>query len=176
MHLPATLIATPRGEVAAGRLREGDRVITRDNGLQRIKWVGLRSLTPRIWGTHEHLAPIRIAQGALGNDLPERDMIVSPNQRILVAADKTALHFETSEVLVAAKHLTGLAGVGGIARTQISYLHFGFARHEVLLTNGVWSEFFQPGLPPDACAGNAQRLEILEVFALDPEPAPALTS
>jgi hypothetical protein len=155
MHKPATLIATPRSEVAVGQLRGGDRVITRDNGLQVIRWVGLHDLPARACITHPHLAPVRIAKGAFGNDLPERAMVVSPNQRILVAADKTALYFEDTEVLVAAKHLTGLAGVGRMAQGPVTYLHFAFGAHETLLTDGVWSESFQPGVPCASGVGNA---------------------
>ena len=41
---PGTLIATPKGEVPVENLRAGDRVITRDNGIQEIRWTGLRAL------------------------------------------------------------------------------------------------------------------------------------
>ena len=37
---PGTLIATPKGEVPVEDLREGDKVITRDNGIQEIRWTG----------------------------------------------------------------------------------------------------------------------------------------
>lgn len=42
---PGTRIATPRGECAVEALRVGDRVITRDNGLQEIRWIGQRTLS-----------------------------------------------------------------------------------------------------------------------------------
>ncbi|WP_366942648.1 Hint domain-containing protein [uncultured Sulfitobacter sp.] len=161
---PGTMIATPRGEVAVDRLAIGDRVITRDNGLQHIRWIGRREMTPRDFYTNEHLAPVRIAKGALGNDLPERDMMISPNHRILVANDKTPLHFEDSEVLVAAKHLTGLNGVDVVQDMPTTYLHLMFDNHEVILSDGTWSESFQPDVRTLVGIGNAQRLELLEVF------------
>ena len=162
---PGTLIATPRGEVAIEILRVGDRVITRDNGLQIIRWIGTRPVRAGAFFTHHHLAPVHIRKGALGNDLPERDMMVSPNHRMLVAHDKTALHFEDSdEVLVAAKHLTGLAGVDVLQNVETTYLHIMFDRHEVILSNGAWSESFQPDVQALAGIGNAQRIELLELF------------
>lgn len=161
---PGTMIATPRGEVAVECLKIGDRVITRDNGLQMIRWVGRREMPATQFYANAHLAPVRIAQGALGNDLPERDMMVSPNHRILVANDKTALHFDDSEVLVAAKHLTGLSGVGIVQNVETTYLHLMFDRHEVILSDGTWSESFQPDVQTLAGIGNAQRLELLELF------------
>lgn len=161
---PGTMIATPRGEKPVESLSVGDRVITRDNGLQVIRWIGSRKMKAGMFFAKQHLAPVRIRKGALGNDLPERDMMVSPNHRMLVANDKTALHFEDSEVLVAAKHLTGLAGVDVIYGVDTSYLHLMFDRHEVILSDGAWSESFQPDVRALAGVGNAQRLELLELF------------
>ncbi|MCX7565306.1 Hint domain-containing protein [Sulfitobacter sp. F26169L] len=159
-----TMIATPRGEVAIENLGIGDRVITRDNGLQYVRWIGQRTMTRRDFLTNIHLAPVRIRQGALGNDVPERDMMVSPNHRMLVANDKTALHFEDSEVLVAAKHLTGLVGVDVVQDVDTTYLHLMFDNHEVILSDGAWSESFQPDVRALAGIGNAQRLELLTLF------------
>tara|TARA_R110002020_G_scaffold232139_1_gene443486 strand:+ start:8365 stop:9057 length:693 start_codon:yes stop_codon:yes gene_type:complete len=161
---PGTMIATARGEVAVELLSVGDKVITRDNGLQVIRWIGRRKINAALCLTHRHLAPVRIRKGALGNDLPERDMMVSPNHRMLVANDKTALHFEDSEVLVAAKHLTGLAGVDVVYDRETAYLHLMFDQHEVILSDGTWSESFQPDGQTLAGIGNAQRLELLELF------------
>lgn len=161
---PGTMIATPRGEVPVEVLKVGDRIITRDNGLQHIRWMGQRDMTVAMFLCNPHLVPVRISKGALGNDLPERDMMVSPNHRILVANDKTILHFEQSEVLVAAKHLTGLAGVHFVKAAETRYLHLLFDNHEVILSDGVWSESFQPDVQVLAGMGNAQRLELLEVF------------
>ncbi len=161
---PGTRIATPRGEVAVETLEVGDRVITRDNGLQVIRWIGRRDLSVAELQAAPHMAPVQIAQGALGNGLPERDMRVSPNHRMLVANDKTALYFEEREVLVAAKHLTGLPGVTLLDPVEVSYIHLMFDQHEVILSDGTWSESFQPGLQSLAGVGNAQRMELLTLF------------
>ena len=161
---PGTMIATPRGERAVETLQVGDRVITRDNGIQRIRWVGKRVLGAAELVRSAHMQPVRIRKGALGNGLPERDMLVSPNHRVLVANDKTALYFEESEVLVAAKHLTGLEGVDFAGPGAVTYIHFMFDQHEVVLSDGVWTESFQPGDQTLSGLGNAQRNEIYELF------------
>ncbi len=110
---PGTLIATPKGEVPVENLKAGDRVITRDNGIQEIQWVGARPVTFRELANAPHLAPIHISAGALGNGLPEHDMMLSPNHRVLVANDRTSLYFDEREVLAAAKHLVELEGHPG---------------------------------------------------------------
>ena len=161
---PGTLIATPQGERLVEELKVGDRVITRDNGVQEIKWVGRKDLTGFDLARKPHFKPILIQQGALGNGLPEHDMLVSPNHRVLVANDKTALYFEEREVLVAAKHLTGLDGVDEVDANGVAYVHVMFESHEVILSNGAWTESFQPGDFSLKGIGNAQRQEILQLF------------
>ena len=161
---PGTLIATPRGEVRVEDLRVGDRIITRDSGMQEIRWLGRRDLSWKDLTAAPHLKPILIRQGALGNGLPERDMMVSPNHRVLVANDRTALYFDEHEVLVAAKHLAAGKGVHSVDAAGASYIHFMFDRHEVVLSNGAWTESFQPGDLTLKGMGNAQRSEIFDLF------------
>ncbi|MGR3759221.1 Hint domain-containing protein [Roseobacteraceae bacterium NS-SX3] len=161
---PGTLIATPQGERRVEELEAGDRVITRDNGIQEIRWIGKRTLAGEALRDAPHLQPVLIRKGALGNGLPERDMMVSPNHRILIANDKTALYFEDREVLVAAKHLTGLAGVEAVETSTVTYIHFMFDQHEVVLSDGAWTESFQPGDQTLRGLDSAQRSEIFELF------------
>ena len=161
---PGTTIATPRGEVLVETLREGDKVITRDNGIQEIRWVGERTLDGRELSKARHLRPIMIKAGSLGQGLPERDMLVSPNHRVLVSNDRTALYFEEREVLVAAKHLVNNSSIQALDTTGTTYIHFMFDQHEVVLSNGSWTESFQPGDYTLKGMGNAQRNEIFELF------------
>lgn len=162
---PGTSIATPKGEYLVEDLQVGDKVITRDNGTQEIRWIGMRRLDGRELQANQHLRPILFQQGSLGHGLPERDMLVSPNHRMLVANDKVSLFFKESEVLVAAKHLLSTkAGIQNIASMGTTYIHFMFDRHEVILANGAWSESFQPADKTLKGLGNAQRNELYELF------------
>lgn len=161
---PGTLIATPKGEVPVESLREGDKVVTRDNGIQEIRWTGHRDMGWQDFAAHPHLRPVLIRQGSLGNGLPERDMMVSPNHRMLVANDRTALYFDEHEVLVSAKHLVGGKGIQTVDAVSTTYIHFLFDRHEVVLSNGAWAESFQPGDYSLKGLGNSQRNEIYDLF------------
>lgn len=161
---PGTLIATPRGEVPVECLRVGDKVITRDNGIQEIRWIGSRVVDRQELTAHPHLKPILIRAGALGGDLPERDMLVSPNHRMLVSNDLTTLYFEEREVLAAAKHLVNSRTIRQAETLGTSYLHFMFDHHQVVLANGAWTESFQPGDQSLRGVGNSQRNELFELF------------
>lgn len=161
---PDTLIATPKGEVPVELLKAGDRIITRDNGIQEIRWTGRKDMGWHDLVANPHLKPVLIRQGSLGNGLPERDMMVSPNHRVLVANDRTALYFDEHEVLVSAKHLVAGKGIDAVNAVGASYIHFMFDRHEVVLSNGAWTESFQPGDYTLKGMGNAQRGEIFDLF------------
>lgn len=161
---PGTRIATPKGEKLVEDLKAGDRVITRDNGIQEIRWIGAKVMDWKAVAVNPHLNPVLIRAGALGNGLPERDMMVSPNHRILVANDRTALYFDEREVLAAAKHLVDNRGVELVEPAGVTYIHFMFDHHEVVLSDGAWTESFQPGDHSLKGIGNAQRQELFELF------------
>jgi hypothetical protein len=159
-----TSIATPKGERLVEELRDGDKIITRDNGIQEIRWIGKR---PHDWAglaVNPHLKPVLIEKGALGNGLPERDILVSPQHRFLVVNERTQLYFDEHEVLVAAKHLINHRQIRQIDSMGLTYVHFMCDRHQVVLANGAWTETFQPGDYTLGGMGNAQRLELFELF------------
>ncbi|MFU8777155.1 MAG: Hint domain-containing protein [Roseovarius sp.] len=161
---PGTAIATPRGEKPVEDLRVGDKVITRDNGLQEIRWIGQRALSGEELARSPHLRPVLIRAGSLGHDLPERDMLLSPQHRILLNSERAALYFEEREVLAAAKHLIGIEGVSQVETRSATYIHFMCDQHEVVLSNGTWTESFQPGAQVLDGMGTAQRDEIYDLF------------
>lgn len=161
---PGTAIATPKGEVAVETLRAGDRVFTRDNGIQEIAWVGHRVMNAAKLIQAPHLRPVAIKAGALGNGIPERDLLLSPNHRVMMATELTQLYFEESEVLASAKHLIGAKGIATAEVSETTYIHFMCARHEVVLANGAWTESFQPGDHSLKGIDIRQRQEIMKIF------------
>ena len=161
---PGTLIATVRGEVPVEELRPDDRVITRDNGMQDLRWIGSRRLSQNELMLAPQLRPVRIRAGAFGRGLPSRDLVVSPSHRMLIRSDRASLLYEESEVLIAAKHLVGVPGVERVDDTSVTYMHLLFDQHEVILANGVWTESFQPGDYSMKGLGDDQRNEIFYLF------------
>lgn len=161
---PGAMILTDQGEVAVEDLAEGDLVLTRDSGFQPIRWVGRRDLTAAELAVKPRFNPVRIAQGALGGNLPERDMLVSPQHRMLMTGARAELLFGEHEVLVAATHMVGMAGVDRVMPDEVSYIHILFDRHEVVRADGAWSESFQPGVQTMTGLEAAQRAEILALF------------
>ena len=161
---PGSLILTDRGEVPVEDLDVGDLVLTRDSGFQQIRWVGRRDLAQADLVANPRHTPVRIARGALGAGVPERDMLVSPQHRMLITGNRAELLFGEYEVLVAATHLVGSAGVSRVYPASISYLHLMFDRHEIIRADGAWSESFQPGVHTVKGLGGDQRAELLMLF------------
>lgn len=143
---PGTRIATARGEVLVETLQEGDLLVTRDNGLQPLRWVATRKLGLAELIVQPALCPVEISQGALGNGLPLRDMQVSPQHRMLFEGARAEMLFGEAEVLVAATHLTRLPGIAQKLTAGVSYIHLLLDRHEIICANGAWTESFQPAM------------------------------
>ena len=132
--------------------------------MQEIRWIGTTELTGHKLARAPHLRPILIQAGSLGPNLPEQDILVSPQHRILMSGEKAQLFFEEREVLAAAKHLTDLDGVDEVGTLGVTYIHFMFDQHEVVLSNGVWTESFQPGDQTMDSMGAGAKAEIFELF------------
>ncbi|SMO42318.1 Ca2+-binding protein, RTX toxin-related [Thalassovita litoralis] len=153
-----TRIETPHGPRRIEDLRPGDPVITRDNGVQPVRWAGRR----RVPGQGE-FAPIRFAPGTVGN---HRALIVSPQHRILHHSPAATLLFNSTEVLVAARHLVNGKTIRQVEKDQIDYVHILFDRHEIIFAEGAASESFHPGRHGlNGVMGSARE----ELFALFPE-------
>ncbi|MBT8414000.1 MAG: Hint domain-containing protein [Boseongicola sp.] len=161
---PGTLIATDRGPIAVEALRTGDRLVTRDNGLRRVHWIGRRDVDYSELMVEPELAPVLVRAGAFGEGRPYRDMMVSPSHRFLIAPQQSFLTIEDDEALVAARHLMDGRMIRSAATLGVSYIHLLCDAHQVILADGVWTETFHPDDRIMRGLGNSQRREILDLF------------
>lgn len=143
---PGTLIDTPAGPRPVEAMRTGDLVNTFDNGPQALIWVGQTALGPRELDQRPDTRPILIARDTFGPGFPNRDMRVSPLHRILLSGPVAELLFGEPEVLAAAAHLVDgkRIRVDDAARAVL-YLHLQCRAHEVLISDGLPSESYNPG-------------------------------
>ena len=161
---PDTLIKTDFGEVPVEMIAVGTRVLTRDNGYQTVKWVGRRDLDQTVLAKMPALIPIRIAQGALGPDFPERDTVVSPQHRMLLNNAQIRDWFSADEVLITAHLLTSFEGVRREVVENVSYIHFMFDQHEIVLADGAWSGSYQPNDMRVGAMDERHREELVAIF------------
>ncbi len=162
---PGTLIATDWGEVDVDTLAVGDRVLTRDHGYQTIRWIGRRDLGAAELARLPKLRPVLIAKDALGAGMPARDLRVSPQHRLLLRGARAELLTGEAEVLAPAVHFVGRPGVArDAAAAGVRYIHLMFDRHEIVRSNGLWSESFQPGAATLSSMDAAVREELFTLF------------
>ncbi|MEM8978353.1 MAG: choice-of-anchor L domain-containing protein [Pseudomonadota bacterium] len=151
-----TLIETETGERLVETLRPGDRIRTRDNGYQPLRWTGQRVVQGQ-----GKLAPIRMLDGALGN---HRTLMVSPNHRVLLEDARAEILFGEPEVLVSAKHLVNDCSIRPVESAEVAYVHLLFEDHQVVYSEGLATESFLPG-PQTVGSFEAEIMEELaEIF------------
>lgn len=136
-----TLIEGSDGAHRIETLEVGDRVLTADHGLQPIRWIESSRIPSDQLFSNPALRPVRITAGSLGPGVPERDLLVSQQHRILVRGPKVELLFGAPEALVAAKHLCAWPGISVETSDQpVEYLHILLDRHEILIAEGAPAE------------------------------------
>ena len=156
-----TMILTPKGEVAVESLKAGDLVMTHDDGAQPLRWIGQRSVAAK-----DSFAPVRIKAGTFGD---HRDLLVSPQHRVLIRDSLAELLFGEAEVLVAAKDLINDRTVRIQEGGDVTYVHLLFDRHQVIFSEGLTTESFLPG-PQTSHAFEQDVID--EICALFPEIDP----
>ncbi|MEH6834737.1 MULTISPECIES: Hint domain-containing protein [Falsihalocynthiibacter] len=160
-----TLIGTPNGQRTIEKLCVGDEVLTSDHGAQRIRWIGSYELGPEELAQKTKLRPIKIMAGALGLGLPESDLRVSPQHRMLVRSPIAARMFDAAEVLVPAHKLVDLPGVFVDNEVQrVTYFHILFDQHEIIFAQGAPAESLLLGREALKGVGVAAREELFEIF------------
>jgi hypothetical protein len=127
-----SLIRTPSGDVPVEKLGIGDIVATWRGGAAPIRWIGRQTVSTR-FSDPMRILPIRIKAGALGDHVPSRDLLVSPDHAILVA-----------EVLIQAG---ALVNGGSIVRETnvpetFTYYHVELDDHSLLLVENTPAETF----------------------------------
>lgn len=160
-----TMISTPDGERKVETLRPGDLVVTRDHGPQMLRWLGMRTMKVADLAAKPKIRPVRIRAGALGHNAPARDLVVSPQHRILLQSKIVQRVFDEPQILTAAKNLLDLPGVE-VAEdlTQVTYIHLLFDRHELVMADGAWSESLYLGKQAKLNLTRAQKEEIEAIF------------
>jgi len=124
-----TRILTPGGPALVERLQIGDLVETLHGGVQRIKWVGrrlYRAAAPQD-------LPVRIFAGAIDDNVPERDLLVSADHGICIDG-----------ALIAAGRLVNNSTIArDVTVQEIGYFHIELEEHEVLVAQNCGAESYR---------------------------------
>jgi hypothetical protein len=101
-------------------------VVTPLGGPRRIVWVGSRRVDCARHPKPETVWPVRIAAGAFGQNVPARDLYLSPDHAVFV-----------NDVLVPVKLLINGATITQVKRATVRYYHVELPQHAVILAEGL---------------------------------------
>ncbi|MBN9508093.1 MAG: Hint domain-containing protein [Alphaproteobacteria bacterium] len=127
-----TMIALPEGDRLVEELRPGDLILTADGQALPLRWLG-RSTISRFFADPLRILPVRIKAGALGENMPARDLLLSPGHGIRIG-----------DLLV---HASALVNGASVVRDEdaplvFTYYHIELDTHTLVLAEGVPAESF----------------------------------
>jgi len=100
--------------------------------LAKCRWIGYQRRTPEFAQFQDYL-PVKISAGALDDNLPLRDLYLSPDHAVLVDG-----HLVHAKALVNGKTIVQMTDWAG----DIEYYHIETEAHEIIYAEGVPCETF----------------------------------
>lgn len=131
-------VLTPRGEIPVGQLRRGDLVET--DGAARVPV--LQAIARRVPG-YGSFRPVRLRAPYFGL---RHDIIVSPQQRLVIRGSEVEYLFGSEAVLVPARHLVnGFSALLADEVPMITYHQLLLPGHEEIVCAGTRTESLYVG-------------------------------
>jgi hypothetical protein len=152
-----------RGQIDVSKLVKGDKILTRDNGYQTLRWLSKTPVDAERLAADPELAPILIKRNAIAPGFPAADMWVSPQHRMLIMGWKSELLSGQSEVLVPARALINGRDVVQPHADHAVYFHLLLDRHEVIYANEAPSESLHASHMDLKDASAQQRAELIQL-------------
>ncbi len=130
-----TMILSVGGEVPVETLREGDEVIVCRDGISRrepVVWTGRLRIDVSRHARPEAVAPVRFLRGALAENVPHRDLLLSPEHCVLLDG-----------YLVPARCLVNdMTIVRESDLPEVEYYHIETRAHAIILAEGLPAETY----------------------------------
>jgi autotransporter-associated beta strand protein len=130
-YCAGTRIRTRTGDVAVEHLKPGDLVLTSTGFMRPITWIGHRSLACDRQPIPEAAWPIRVTAHAFGENLPARDLWLSPAHAVLV-----------EDVLIPILRLVNGVTIAQQRLPSVTYFHVELASHDIILAENLPAESY----------------------------------
>lgn len=127
-----TQISTPSGYVPVSSLKVGDEVLNHLGQAIEVLWVGRQVLNPVFAKVHGGM-PVKISAGALGANVPQADLYVSPDHAFLI--DGLLVN---ASALVNGSSIVQMQSWPG----NLEYYHIETDAHEIILAEGALAETY----------------------------------
>jgi hypothetical protein len=162
-YCAGTLIRTGRGDASVETLEIGDEVMTASGALRPIKWIGRRSYGRRFIMGRKDILPVCIKAGALAENVPARDLWISPHHAMFFADERGGLLIEAKDLV------NGSSIVQAQSVDKLEYFHIELDSHDVIIAEGALSETFLD----DDSRGMFHNAQDYDALYGDEERAPA---
>ncbi len=162
-----TDILTDTGYKKIETLQAGDLVQTESGKMSPILWIGNSPTTVGEMQRDVTRRPIRIPANAIAPGAPNADLYVSAQHRIVLEGCWSQMYFGEESVMLPAKHLVGLAAERVMPSEDINYYHILLEDHEVVISNELKTESFQPSLRSFNGISQEMRDSLSETIPLD---------
>ena len=131
-YVTGTSILTEAGERPVELLAVGDRLVTASGAVRPIRWIGHRAYHGRFLTGRTAMMPVCIRAGALGDGLPKRDLLVSPDHAMAI----------DGLLIPAAALVNGSSIVQARTVETVCYWHVELDSHDLLLAEGAAAESY----------------------------------
>ena len=159
-------LRTPCGPRRVEFLRQGDLVVTRDNGLVPVRLIWTRTVTATEIAADPSLAPIVLRPRAVGPMMPQKTLSVGSAHRLLIPGWRLLDEEDGENCLVPARDIAGLNDSTFIDRApdEVTFYNVVFDEHQVFAANGLPVESFLPSQDTLRDAPNTVRDTIHKAF------------
>ncbi|MGR3660969.1 MAG: Hint domain-containing protein [Paracoccaceae bacterium] len=159
-------VRTPCGPRRIELVRPGDLIVTRDNGLQPVRMVWKRTISTADMIVNPDLAPIRFKPRAIGPMMPQKDLSVSPDHRLLVPGYRLFGQDQTTCCLIEAREIAGVSDAAYVDRSAatVNYFTLVFDTHQIFSCNGLTIESFLPTAGTVAALDDGLRDDLVRRF------------
>ena len=125
----STLISTPKGHRKIETLSIGDEVMTENGSIVSVKWIG-RQTIPTVFCLAARVRLVRVRAGALGDGLPERDLVLTADHALMVEG-----------LLVNAGALVNGSSIENVPVSELgdscTVYHIETENHDIILAEGA---------------------------------------
>jgi len=171
-------VRTPCGPRRIEMVRADDLIVTRDNGLQPVRMIWKREVSLADIVINPDLAPVRFKPRAVGPMMPQKDVCVAADHRVLVPGYRLLGEEKTACCLLEALEFAEASDAAYVDRSAevVTYFTLVFDTHQIFSADGLFSESFLPTTKNLAALDESLRDNMVRRFPLlkrQPDAYPA---
>lgn len=160
-----SLVATSSGPVAVEDLTPGMGIVTREHGVQPLRWIGSYEITPRAAQMDKRIKLFRVTSDAFGLAKPSHDLVMAPGGHILTTLAACQSMFGVPQAYAPIRaYEDGMSVIAVTPISPVSVFNICLDKQSTITANGVEVETFHPGSHSDAMLDDEMTMSLLRLF------------